>query len=513
MGASDRPSAWRFGEFVLRPAQRTLSRTDGPVPLGGRAFDLLCALVENRDRVVGKEELLALTWPGSVVEENNLSVQVSTLRRALGPETITTVPGRGYRWTAETVLSDVPAPEVRSGLPQPPSLAVMPFALAGADPDGEYFADGLVEDIVASLSRSRWLRVLAHASTQGLRGVEASPKDLCKALGVQYLVRGTVRQSGGRLRVSTALIDGRDGETVWAEHHDRDREALFELQDAIAARIAATVEPAFLRHEEVQASRRQEQDLAHWELLMRARWHYWRSSRRHLDACRRLLVTALARRPDDVATLTLLAFALSTEAWSGWSADPKDAAQQATRLALRAVALDDTDAFAHFTLGVTLVGFGQIERAMAEHRRALELHPHFAAARAELGRLLAYAGQAAEAELLIRRAMADSPVEPRMALWVFSLGIASFVDGRFAEGAQHATAAIAQRPDWFFSHYLRAVCLSLIGDDDSARQALTEGQRLLPGFSAQTLPLGHPFQRDEDRQRYIQALRRLGWNG
>jgi len=506
-------STTSFGEFELHPAQRRLVRAGTAVPVGSRAFDLLCVLVEHRERVVGKDELLALAWRGAVVEENNLSVQISALRRALGDGCITTVPGRGYRWTQTTWAQGAPALQAAMPRPAQPSIAILPFTIPPGAGEDEYFADGLAEGIVAGLTRSRWLRVMAHSASMAFRTVDMQPIEVCKALGVHYIVRGSMRRQGDSLRVAAELVDGRDGQAVWAQHYDRPHEALFDIQDDIAERIVGTVEPAFLRREEAQAVRLAERDLAQWELLMRARWHYWRSSRKHLGECKRFLELALARKPDDVPALSLMAFALATEVWSGWAADAKAGAVQANKLALRAVSLDDGDAFAHFSLGVTLLGFGQLDRAIAEHRRALQLHPHFAAASAELGRLLAYSGQVAEGEALIRRAIAASPTEPRMALWIFSLGIACFVDGRDREGAQHACAAIAQRPDWFFNHFLLAACLSACGDDAPARQALEEGVRLMPGFSAATLPIGHPFRHAHHRDRYVGALRRVGWNG
>lgn len=501
----------RFGRFEWRPGQRQLLADGRALPIGSRGFDLLSVFLLHRAQVLAKGELLDLAWPGLVVEENNLSVQVSALRKLLGEQAITTVTGRGYRWSLD--VTEVPEATLNSAPPRRPSLAVLPFTNVGGNGSDEYLADGLAEDVVAGLSRSRWLFVVSHTATLCFRGDRRGPADIARQLGVSYVVHGGVRRAGPALRVSVALLDARDGETLWTARHERPLDDLFVVQDEITRRIVATVEPVFLRREELQASRREVRSVEHWHLLMRARWHYWRSSLKHSQEAKRLLMQALTLQPDDVATLSLLAFSLATDTWSGWAENPKTTAIEAHRLAMRAVMLDDGDAFAHFTLGVTLLGFSQVDRAIAEHRRALELYPHFAAASAELGRLLAFSGQSAEAERRIRQAMTESPAEPRMSLWLFGLAIACFVDARLREAIEHAAMAISHRPDWFFNHYLMAACLSECGELEAARESLAEGARLLPTFNLAALRIGHPFTNATHHARYVAALRRVGWNG
>ena len=497
----------RFGRFEWRPGQRQLLADGRALAMGARSLDLLDVLIVNRDRVMAKNELLEQAWPGLVVEENNLSVQISALRKVMGEDAISTAPGRGYRWAAP-VEGSAASDGMRRAKP---SIAVLPFANLSGTPEQEYFADGLAEDIVSSLSRSPWIFVVASSASFQLRDARETVPEICLRLGVQYLVRGSVRKAGARLRVSAELIDGASSDVVWAERYDRPFDDLFEVQDEITAKIVGTVEPAFLKQEEQRAAHGGARDLAHWDLVMRARWHYWRSSQRHSREASRLLEQAIRLRPDDVAALSLQAFCLATEIWSGWALDPKANAVEARRLATRAVAIDDLDAFAHFALGVVLLSFGELEAAMAEQRLALALYPHFAAAAAELGRLLAFSGETAEGERLTRKAIADSPTDPRMALWVFGLGIACFVDARYAQAAEHARWAITLRRDWFFHHFLLAASLSQDGQPEAASASLAEGVRLVPGFSLAALRVGHPFKRDADRDRSVGALRDAGW--
>ena len=503
------PEPLRFSRFEWHPEQRRLLVAGLPSGLGARALDLLDVLIRHRDQVISKNKLLDQVWPGLVVEENNLSVQISALRKVLGEDAIATVSGRGYRWAlpVETGTAAIVARRAK------PSIAILPFHNLSGSPDEEYFADGLAEDVVASLSRSPWLFVVASSSSFQFRDGRESVADVCRALGVQYLMRGTFRRHNERLRVGAELIDGSSGEVVWAERYDRPIVDLFQVQDEIAAKIVGTIEPAFLKQEEKRAVTRSTHDLLHWELVMRARWHYWRSSKKHSMEARLLLEQALQSKPDDVNALSLLAFSLATEVWSGWAIDAKANALEARRLATRAVRLDDSDAFAHFALGVTLLSFGELDGAIAEQRCALAMYPHFAAAAAELGRLLAFDGDTVQARTLMRQAMDDSPTDPRMPLWLFGLGIASFVDGAYAEAIQHAHAAIALRRDWFFNHFLLATSLVNMEQLAAARASMAEGMRLVPTLTLAGLRVGHPFKLDAHWNRYVDGLRKTGWTG
>lgn len=394
-----------------------------------------------------------------------------------------------------------------------PSIAVLPFANISGEPDQDYFADGLAEDITSSLSQSSWLFVIAHSSACIHRDADLPAAVVCRELGVRYLVTGSVRRAGGQMRITAELTDGHSGKSVWSSRFDRPVQDLFAVQDEITATIVGTIEPLYLRREEQRAVSSGPRDLQHWDLLMRARWHYWRSTRKHSVDCQRILSQAIALKPDDVTGLSLLAFSYLTDVWSGWAVDPKAVIGEAHRLSLRAVTLDDHDSFAHFTMGVAMACMGNMPRAIAEQRRALQIYPHFAAAAAELGRLLAFSGQTAEAVPLVKRAMAASPSEPRVSLWLFTLGICDFIDGDYGNAATHAAAAITHRPDWFFNHYLHAACLSAHGEQARAREALAEARRLLPRFDLHTLKVGHPFVRDEHRERYVKALKAAGWEG
>jgi TolB-like protein/Flp pilus assembly protein TadD len=515
----------RFGRFELLPLERQLLVDGNAAAVGARAFDLLLALTQRGGELVTKDQLIDQVWPDTVVEENNLQAQISALRKLLGPELIATIPGRGYRFTAPITAVDatptVTVAPAATAVPTPPtaddserpSIAVLPFANLGGEPDQEYFADGLAEDIVASLARSRWLFVVARNSSFGYRRSGLPFRDIARELGVRYLVAGSVRRAGDLLRVSAELVDAATDETVWTRRFDRPVADLFAVQDEISSTIASTIEPVFLRREETRAIAQPRRDLAHWQLLMQARWHFWRLTHAHVVEARRLLEQSLVVKPGDSASLALLAFTHLADAWGGQTEESLQAIDLAISLALEAVRNDDQDSHAHLVLGTALSCVGRFDEAIAELRRALDLYPHFAAAAGELGRLLAFAGRSDEALAMAASAIQSSPNDPNLSVWLRSQAIACFTAGRPAEAVVHAADATARRPDWFFNHYLLAACHVANSDLARARTAMAEAQRQMPNYSLSALMFGHPFVDPSHLLNFIAALRRAGWNG
>jgi TolB-like protein len=225
----------RFGRFQLDLARRELSRDNKPVQLGGRALDILFVLASAEGAVVSKDELMARVWGGVVVEENNIQVHISALRRALYQDGarerwIVTVPGRGYRLLGppEPDTADGPATEPSLPVPDKPSIAVLPFDNLSGDPEQEYFADGMVEEIITALSRIRWLVVIARNSSFAYKGQNVDVKRVGHELGVRYVLEGSVRRSGNRVRIAAQLIDASTGGHLWADRFDGRLKDVFE---------------------------------------------------------------------------------------------------------------------------------------------------------------------------------------------------------------------------------------------------------------------------------------------
>ena len=323
---------------------------------------------------------------------------------------------------------------------------------------------------------------------------------------------GSVRRSANAVRISAELVDGALGQTLWAQRFDRSLSEIFDVQDLIAASIVSAIEPVYLRREEALTNAMAAPDMRTWDWLMRGRWHFWRSTREHLGHAERCANNALGITPNDPASLCLLAFTHMSRVWAGWADKPKDAIVEATRLALRAVRQDDTDANAHFTLGTALSLTGDYAQAIAELRYALTLYPEFAAAAGELGRLLAFTGATQEAVEYVLQASDASPQDQHLSLWIRTRAIASYIEGDYVNAARYAVEATAKRPDWFFNYYCSAACYAAAGDLTATRRNVDQAKTFGP-YPLQAVRVGHPFADRKLFEQFVRHLNLAGWLG
>lgn len=462
------------------------------------------------DEIVSHEFLEGLDIPGEEGFEEWLREQRSAFRARPSLAVARRAAAEDARVAAAAAVPASHAdPRSRDGRGRP-AVAVLAFGHPSSAHEEVHLAQGIVEAVIAGLARSKLLTVSSRQSLS-FDGRGLSAARICADLGVDYIAQGQVRLVAGTARVSAHLTHGGDDTTVWSGRYDRPVADLLAVEDDISTAVVSGLESALLAHEEARALLVPIEDLDHWGLFVRGRRHFWRSTVTDSREAQDLLVQALRLKPDDTPTLSLLAHCWLVEVWAGSSPDPRVAIAEAHRYALRAVHLDGSDAFAHFTLGVVLSTMGQPAQDMAEQRRALELNPNLAAAHGELGRLLAFAGQADEALIACDRAIGASPTDPHLWLWLLSKAIACFTARRYDEAARHAAAACATRPDYFFLHFLQAACAAAAGRTEEARAPMAEGLRLRPRYSLAALKLGHPFVNPVDLARYVGALTAAGW--
>jgi TolB-like protein len=325
-----------------------------------QVFDLLVYLVQNRDRVVSKNDLIASVWGGRLVSDSTLTSRINAARKAVGErganqKLIRTIPRKGFRFVGVVNEQSNNTPPVEAppepshepptpALPWPdrPAIAVLPFNNMSGEREQEYFSDGISEDIVTALSRLRWFLVIARNSSFIYKGRSVHIKQIAEELGVRYVVEGSVRKSGNRVRITAQLNDVATGSHVWAERYDRDLTDVFAVQDEITEAIVAAIEPQIYLAENFRAKRKPPSSLDAWDLVMRALSHYWRLSREDQVVAQALLEKAIALDPNYGQALGLLATSHMFSAHMGW-ADMATAAPIAERAALAAIQADSAD--------------------------------------------------------------------------------------------------------------------------------------------------------------------------
>ena len=383
-----------LGPFRLDARSRSLTRDGIPVQLSGRALDILVLLAAAAGETVGKHALLDQVWPGQIVEENNLQVHISALRKTLGDGWIVTVPARGYRLVVPAVNARSPP---ISGLDGKPSIAVLPFANMSGEAAQEYFADGMAEEITTALSRVRSFFVIARNSCFTYRGRAIDVRQVGQELGARYVLEGSVRRSGERLRVSAQLVDTETGSHVWAERYDRDLADIFALQDAITEAVTCAIEPAVSGAEQQRAARKAAGNLSAWEAYQRGLWHLARPTAEDRARARELFVRATELDPVFAPPHYLLAMMIIIDTGSYLGRTAAEAAALAKPLAQRAIELDPHDADAHAVTAIAEAWCGEWDGALARAEQAVAMNQCSVLAHRALGFLLLNFQRRAEA--------------------------------------------------------------------------------------------------------------------
>lgn len=504
-----------FGPFVLNLEDGTLVRQGVPVPIGYRGQLLLTSLIRRAGEVLKKSDLMDAAWPGTAVEEGNLSVQIMSLRKVLGPspdggEWIATVPRVGYRFIGaiERLLGDE-SPTGQAAEPGP-SIAVLPFDNLSDDAEKQYFADGLAEDIITRLGRLRWLLVSARNSSFAYRGKAVDGKQVGRELGVRYVLDGSVRHSGQQLRVGAQLSDVSTGLQVWAERYDLELTDFFTLQDQIAESVIAAIEPRLFAAEHQRFQTKSSNNLDAWGFVMKAMPYVWTwGTERDIEIAQTLLQKAIDIEPDHPRANSLMAWTQAARVQLGWDVGT-NILPIAGILAQRAIRRDPEDPWAHFAAGyVHMVGRG-FKLAEAELSEAIELNPSMAFAHMILGSAYGYGGLPDEGLHHLAIATRLSPRDFAQAGNLSSQGLCHFIAGRFDQAVDLERRAILLRPHFGTAWRTLAASAGLANDRETASNALSEAKRLHPGLSVEWVENCHPIVQLKDRAIYIEGLRIAG---
>jgi TolB-like protein/cytochrome c-type biogenesis protein CcmH/NrfG len=515
-----------FEDCVLDTGRRELRRGADLVAVEPQVFDLLVYLIQNRERVVSKDDLLACVWHGRIVSESALGARINAARAALGDSGeaqrfIRTLHRRGLRFVG-AVREDHRRTETSSAigediarsapsLPDGPSLAVLPFANMTDDPDQAHFADGVSEDLITGLARIRWLFVIARNSSFVYRQRAVDVREVSRELGVRYVLEGSVRRAGSRLRISAQLIDAVTGRHHWAERYDRELGDIFVVQDEITRSVAAAIEPELMAAEGVRALSRAAGNLSAWELVARAQTHFWRMSRPDHEAAVAVLEQAVETFPDDARATSMLGFRLVFGAHMGW-VDRNRGLLVGGQLAAHAIALDDKDPWGHTAFGYWAMMERRTEESIAAFRRAVSLNPNSAAAHGYLGHVFAFAGQDREAMEHLEFAMRLSPLDPEMAFFLGGIAVAHYTADRFVEAIHYTTQALRLRPRFQGAQRLRCASLAQAGEVDEAKSLFATLIQEQPQLSVDWIRASVPYQTPQLMERFLEGMRKAGLN-
>jgi TolB-like protein/DNA-binding winged helix-turn-helix (wHTH) protein/Flp pilus assembly protein TadD len=548
-----RASEFTFGSFRLFPDQQLLLDGETPVPLGSRAREILLALVERPGVVVTRDELFARGWPRQVVEESNLKFQVSLLRKALGDDQlgnrfITNIPGRGYCFVAPVESSDrklasparakPDAPvEDTSGrvdsheaefaaerkpplLESPPeksapprlSIVVLPFANIGGDPEQDYFADGVTENLTTDLSRMRGAFVIGRNTAFTYKGKVIDLKQIGRELNVRYILEGSVQRAGTRIRVNVQLIDAESGNHLWAERFDSPVVDLLDMQDDIVSRLARQLDVELIAAEARRAELSPNPDS--FDLYFRGKASFNKGlTPEDLSNARDFFERAL------VLDRGNLDAQVGTAAVDVVAANTYQIKDQRSRLAAAEKALTTVllcapnHAYAHFLMGMTLTLAGRPAQGVAECERALALDKNLAAARAFIGLTKLRLGRVEETEADVRAALSISPRDKDAFAWIAYLAGAKLYLGEYEEAAAEYRRSQEYNRNHPLVYFYLGAALALAGHIDEAKAEVREGLNRVPDFTIRSFRAGTLSDNRTylaQRERLYDGLRKAG---
>jgi adenylate cyclase len=508
----------RFGKVALDVDRALLRDRDGTeIALRPKSLDFLLTLARNPGRILSRDELFDAVWPDVTVTEDSISQCVREVRRAIGdPEgrILRTVVKRGYCLDVEA-QSGLPtdAPEYAGSAPAPtrPSVVVLPFQSIPYDPETEWFADGIVEEITTALSRFRSLFVIARNSAFTFKGQNVDIREVGQRLGVRYVLEGSVRRALGQLRVTGQLIEAETGNHVWADRYDGVMSDVFELQDQITAAVAGILEPSIRRAEIERAVRKPTSDLTAYDLYLRAMPQLYARSKAGYESAKSLMEEAVARDPNFAQARAMLAVLWEFGAYFGWESDIEAARERAISLAREALTSDSSDPQVMARCGFVLATLGRAHaQGSALLDRAIATNPNCAEAYFRGAWVSVWNGDFAAG---LSRAEINERLDPLSPEANGLTGIraaARFFLREFDTAIEAAEQAVGRSPDFHAARCILASSLAHVGREEEARAQVAELLRRNPRYPQFLSLANNPFRHKWMAELFLEGLRRAG---
>jgi TolB-like protein len=510
--------------------RRELTRGSDAIAVGPQVFDLLAYLLQNRTRVVSKDELIDAVWRGRIVAESTLTSHINAVRKAIGDSgeeqrLVRTIARKGYRFVGDVRETDGPEmpdparpPDSAAGpaapalaLPDRSSIAVLPFLNLSGDPAQDYFVDGVVEDIISAFSRMSGLFVIARNSSFTYKGKVVDAKQVGRELGVRYVLEGSLRKAANRVRITGQLVDAGTGANLWSERFEDAVDNIFELQDQMTANVVGAIAPRLERAEIERAKHKPTESLDAYDYYLRGMANFHQGTRESVNEALPLFYKAIELDPEFASAYAMAAWCHFWRKLNFWMTDRSKEIAEGTRLARRAVALGSDDAVALARSGTALHHFvGDIDGSIALLDRALVLNPSLASAWFLGGFLRVWGGEPDSAIEHFARAMRLSPLDPEMYRMQAGMALAHLFARRFDAASSWAEKAFRHLPSFVMVVSTIAASHALAARPEEAQRAMRHLRQLDPTLRVASLADWLPFHRPEDLSLFADGLRKAG---
>ena len=480
---------YQFGDHELDTESFRLTASGEEIAVEPQVFALLQFLIENSHRVVSKDAIFEHVWDGRIVSDGTLNSRINSARRAVGDDgkaqaVIKTFPRRGFRFVAEVSgdgdTAQTPEPAAVS---DKPSIAVLPFHNLSNDPEQEYFSDGITEDIITALSHIRQFRVVSRNSAFSFKGQSPDVRRVARELDARYVVEGSLRKVGERIRLTVQLVEGATGKHIWAERYDRNLSDIFDLQDELTQTLVGAIEPELAKAEQGMARVKSPELLSAWDAYQRGMWHLHKMKPDDFATAKSLFEQAIALDPRFGSVYSGLALVLYYQGFYGATSSRKETGDTALVAAKKALELDNDDANAHRTLALVHQLRREQKLVIVEAKEAIRLNPSLASAHHVLGRAYIHLGDAEEGLIHINEAIRLSPNDPEATIYIAGRAMAHLYLHQHEEAVEWAAKSI-RFPNAFW--VVRAVLASALGHLDrkaEAKQAVDDLLQFRPGSS------------------------------
>lgn len=522
---------YQFADCLLDLDRRELTRGTQTVAVGPQVFDLLAYLVENHERVVSKDGLLDAVWNGRIVSDSTLTSHINAVRKAIGDNgadqrLVRTVARKGFRFVGD--IRQVGLPEVSREAPimpqiatpatnvtaHKPSIAVMPFQNLSGDPEQDYFADGVAEEIITALSRVRWLFVIARNSSFAYRGRPVDVKQISRDLGVTYVLEGSVRKAADCIRITGQLVNASTNGYLWADRFEGALDDIFTLQDRISGNVVGAIAPQMELAEIERARRKPTENLSAYDCYLRGLAHLHRGGKESVEEALPLFRKAIELDAEFAPPKAMAAWSYFWRKINGWTADPALETVEGLALARDAVELGRDDAVVLARAGHALAHLaGEFDGGIALLDRALFLNPNLAPAWFLGGFLRVWHGEPEGAIKYFEHAMRLSPVDPELYRMQAGIAMAHLFAGRFETALLWADQAQRNLPSFLMAVATGAASQALSGRTKDARRTMNRLLELSPALRLSSLKDWLPIRRQEDFALFADGLRKAGLPG